>query len=189
MNSPAHHRKSHESNSRHAPRLNESFNLGYDQYYGRQDFSNTNQDFSMDQDNNFEPNSNFNSNTNPSTGANYNQQRFDYAPDPVLRAEEMSSHLLGWDGPVKGPHYGKGPKGYKRSDENIKDVVCEVLRAHPEIDASEVEVEVVAGEVKLFGSIVSRQMKRMAEGVVEFLPGVEDVHNALKIMRPDAPLK
>lgn len=42
----------------------------------------------------------------------------------------------------RGPHAGRGPKGYQRSDERIREDVCDRLTEHPAIDASEIEVEV-----------------------------------------------
>src|SRR5690606_19088569 len=45
--------------------------------------------------------------------------------------------------------FGKGPKGYRRSSERIKEDVSEALYRHPEIDASEIEVSVQGGEVVL----------------------------------------
>lgn len=77
--------------------------------------------------------------------------------------------------------FGKGPKGYKRSDERILDEVSETLYRHPDIDASEIEVAVEKGHVYLSGWVSSRQMKRMAEAAVEFIMGVEDVHNNLRV--------
>ncbi len=44
-----------------------------------------------------------------------------------------------------GPHFGKGPKGYQRADERIKEDVCEALLIHTEIDATEVEGEHISG--------------------------------------------
>lgn len=164
MSNPERKPRQHSSKPTPAPRLNKSFNQEYDQYYGRRDWTNTNQNFSTDHDNNYEPNSGFTSNTNPSTGSNYNQQGFEHDSELALSS-----------------HYGKGPKGFKRSDESIKEEVSEVLYTHPGVDASEIEVVVHEGIVSLSGSVISRKMKRTAEGVIEFLPGVKDVMNMLKI--------
>jgi len=80
-----------------------------------------------------------------------------------------------------GPHAGKGPKGYIRSDERIKEQVSERLEEHGEVDASEITVSVNEGEVTLEGTIADRSMKRMAEELVEDSPGVKQVHNRLRI--------
>src|SRR5256885_12501149 len=42
---------------------------------------------------------------------------------------------------------GRGPKGYRRSDERIREEVMERLTFSPDIDASDVEVEVQDGVV------------------------------------------
>jgi hypothetical protein len=81
----------------------------------------------------------------------------------------------------RGRFFGKGPKGWKRSDERIKDEVSESLYRDYEIDASEIEVEVKDGVVTLNGSVDSRYSKRSAEECIENLSGVVDVHNRLRI--------
>lgn len=78
-------------------------------------------------------------------------------------------------------HYGKGPKNYSRSDDRIKEEVCEALTRHSEIDPSDVTVEVRSGEVTLSGTIDDRSTKRRIEEVVEDCPGVKDVQNRLKV--------
>jgi hypothetical protein len=77
--------------------------------------------------------------------------------------------------------YGRGPKGWKRSDERIQDEVSEMLARNPDVDASDVEVLVENGEVTLRGVVEDRGQKRHAEDIVEDIFGVEDVHNELKI--------
>jgi hypothetical protein len=83
-----------------------------------------------------------------------------------------------------GPHRGKGPAGYQRSDERIRELVCEALTDDGEIDATRIEVSVKGGEVTLTGAIEDRRMKRLAEDCVEAVPGVKDVHNQLRIGEP-----
>lgn len=78
---------------------------------------------------------------------------------------------------------GRGPKGYKRSDERIREDVSEALARHPDIDASEIEVDVKEGLVTLRGSVDDRRTKRMAEDSVENLSGVRDVRNELSVNR------
>ncbi len=76
---------------------------------------------------------------------------------------------------------GRGPRGYKRSDERIKDDVCEHLTMHPEVDASEIEVQVVNGEVTITGMVHSRWEKRRSEEIAEDVYGVNNVHNNLRV--------
>lgn len=80
-----------------------------------------------------------------------------------------------------GTHAGKGPKGYQRSDERIKEEVSEALSRHGDVDASEVEVAVKDGEVTLTGTVDSREAKRAAEQAAEDCDGVKDVHNQLRV--------
>lgn len=85
----------------------------------------------------------------------------------------------GWE--QVGPMTGRGPRGYRRSDERIQDDVCDRLTRHGEIDASEVEIQVEQGEVTLNGMVPTRRMKRLAEDEAWSLPGVEQVHNRLRV--------
>lgn len=80
-----------------------------------------------------------------------------------------------------GPYTGRGPRGYRRSDDYIREDVCTHLTWHGDIDASDIEVRVQNGEVMLEGTVDSRQTKRLAEEVAESVPGVADVHNRLRI--------
>ena len=82
---------------------------------------------------------------------------------------------------IPGPFSGLGPQGYQRSDESILEDVCERLTQHGYIDASRLTVDVDNGEVTLEGDVDDRRAKRMAEDLVDSIPGVYDVHNRLKI--------
>ena len=79
-----------------------------------------------------------------------------------------------------GGHRGKGPQGYTRSDDRIKETVCEALHDDDHVDASHIEVVVKNGEVILTGSVEDRRQKRIAEDVIERLPGVKDIQNQLR---------
>jgi osmotically-inducible protein OsmY len=78
---------------------------------------------------------------------------------------------------------GRGPKGYQRSDERIREDVCERLTQHSEIDASEIELQVNNGEITLTGSVEDRRQKRLAEDVAENVFGVRETHNQLRISK------
>ena len=82
----------------------------------------------------------------------------------------------------EGPYAGMGPKGYQRSDERIREDVCDRMTAHGQLDARGIEVEVPDGEVWLRGEVDNRGAKRLAENIADGVPGVVDVHNRLKIM-------
>jgi len=77
-------------------------------------------------------------------------------------------------------HYGKGPKGYVRSDERIREDVCDRLSDDDEIDASDITVNVSGGEVRLEGTVLDRHSKHRAEDVAEAVSGVRDVTNSLR---------
>jgi hypothetical protein len=76
---------------------------------------------------------------------------------------------------------GRGPKNWHRSDERIREDVNERLTDHPDIDASEIEVQVKNGEVTLAGTLNDRHSKRLAEEVAERVSGVKEVHNQVRI--------
>jgi len=80
-------------------------------------------------------------------------------------------------------HFGKGPKGYTRSDERLKEEVSDRLMQNAEIDASNITVQVKDGEVTLEGTVDDRMDKRLAEDLVEDIMGVKDVTNRLKVQR------
>ena len=80
-------------------------------------------------------------------------------------------------------HRGKGPKGYQRSDERIKEDINEQLTQDPDIDATELEVEVEKGVVTLRGTIDSREMKWRVESLTDEVSGVKDVQNQVRVQR------
>lgn len=80
-----------------------------------------------------------------------------------------------------GPHRGKGPSGYQRSDERIREMVCESLADDDQIDATHIEVAVSHGEVTLSGTVEDRRTKRDAEDCAWCVSGVRDVQNMLRV--------
>lgn len=88
----------------------------------------------------------------------------------------------------EGSHFGKGPKGYKRSDELLYEDVCNALEISPLVDASNIEVSVRNGVVCFSGTVEDREAKRFAEFEVENISGVKDVQNLLKISKKDRTL-
>lgn len=94
---------------------------------------------------------------------------------------DLHDRVRGTLGTHRGEHYGKGSKGWMRSDGNIRDEIYEALYAHPEIDTSLVEVSVEKGIVYLKGKVRSRGHKKLAESCAESVSGVTDVHNDLTL--------
>jgi hypothetical protein len=80
---------------------------------------------------------------------------------------------------------GRGPKGYERSDERLKEMICERLTEDHDIDASEISVDVSNREVTLSGTVGERQTKYQIEQLVDDCGCVEDIHNQIRVQRAD----
>ena len=79
---------------------------------------------------------------------------------------------------------GIGPKNYERSDDRIREDVCERLSQDEYVDAHDIEVGVSEGVVTLSGTIDDRNSKRRAEDIAESVGGVRDVQNQLRLSQP-----
>lgn len=75
---------------------------------------------------------------------------------------------------------GRGPKGYRRSDERIREDINDRL-SEGYLDASDVEVTVANAEVTLTGTVNSRWDKRRAEDIAESVSGVSNVENRIRV--------
>ncbi len=82
---------------------------------------------------------------------------------------------------LAGQHRGKGPKGYHRSDERIREDVSDRLSDDDYVDASDIDVQVNNNEVILSGTVDSRDAKRRAEELAERVSGVQNVENRLRV--------
>lgn len=80
-----------------------------------------------------------------------------------------------------GPFVGRGPRNYRRSDESIREDIGERLARDPEIDPSEVEVQVTDGEVLLTGTVGSRADRRRIEDMAWEVSGVRQVQCQLRV--------
>jgi osmotically-inducible protein OsmY len=76
---------------------------------------------------------------------------------------------------------GRGPKGYERSDDRLREIICERLTDDPRIDASDVHIEVKDKIVKLTGTVSDRRSKYEIEDVVERCGGVKDIDNQVRV--------
>ncbi len=114
------------------------------------------------------------------SGLEYGRQRF---------GQHRGSTFIGQrGGSQEGSQFrnvGRGPKGYKRSDERICEDVSDRL-SDGTIDASEITVNVQNGEVTLAGTVESRHTKFLAENMADSVPGVKDVHNQLRVVKPES---
>lgn len=108
---------------------------------------------------------------------NFGPLERDHGRQRVVKREPRS-------GMKRPDHRGKGPIGYRRSNESIKEDVSESLYRNTQVDASGITVSVSNGVVTLDGLVDSREQKKEAEQAVENLAGVEDVYNYLKIKQP-----
>ncbi|MDY7228288.1 BON domain-containing protein [Hyalangium rubrum] len=101
-------------------------------------------------------------------------------------------HDMGHGGFLGGGNYrsgspmptGRGPKGYQRSDERIREDICDRLMMGW-MNAENVDVEVRNGEVTLKGMVKSRDEKRAIEALAESVLGVKDLINMLRVERTD----
>ncbi|WP_224242694.1 BON domain-containing protein [Hyalangium gracile] len=77
---------------------------------------------------------------------------------------------------------GRAPKGYQRSDDRIREDICDRLMMSW-MNAENVDILVRNGEVTLQGTVKSRDEKRAIEALAESVLGVKDISNALRVER------
>src|SRR6476620_11241579 len=107
----------------------------------------------------------------------FDTRRSNWSGSPFENEREYNwNHRQGWDqyynqrssgsrhhggsliGHDRGGHSGRGPKGYRRSDDSIFHDVCDTLTMSADIDASDIEVTVKDGVVYLNGTVSDREM-------------------------------
>lgn len=110
---------------------------------------------------------------------------FDRTRDEVSSwmGDRDALHRRQHDAAVRGEHSGRGPKGYRRSDERIREDVSDRLTDDSWLDAHGVEVAVSNADVTLSGTVRSREDKKRAEALAESVSGVGNVQNNLRIDR------
>jgi hypothetical protein len=77
----------------------------------------------------------------------------------------------------------RGQRARRRPDETLAQEIREVLANDPELDATDVEIEVEGGAVTLSGVVDESDAKLLAEELIETLPGVREVHNRIRVER------
>jgi hypothetical protein len=80
----------------------------------------------------------------------------------------------------KGRFFGRTPQGYTRSDERIREDVCDQLM-YGHVDPSAVSVTVSEGEVTLEGRVEQRRDKYAVEEIAASVLGVREVNNRLRV--------
>jgi hypothetical protein len=116
----------------------------------------------------------------PRLGYSTSTGRRDYEDRDLGHGGMLGPYRAGAQRPM-----GRGPKGYQRSDDRIREDICERLMASP-YDASDVEITVSQGEVTLVGTVHSRADKWGIEDVADSVLGVQDVHNQIRLNRGEA---
>lgn len=77
----------------------------------------------------------------------------------------------------------RGPKGYQRSDERLREEICERLMNRWDIDSSDVTVNVQEGRVTVEGVVPERRMRHAIEDLVDDCHGVQDIENHIRVQR------
>jgi hypothetical protein len=113
-------------------------------------------------------------------GRGYDERSFGRDRNEGFWDETKREMREGWN-KVKETFRGRGPKGYARSDERIREDICDRLSWHHDVDATNIEVMVKDGEVELTGTVEERRQKRLAEDIVEDILGVKDVTNRIRV--------
>jgi osmotically-inducible protein OsmY len=79
--------------------------------------------------------------------------------------------------------YARGPKGYTRSDERIKEDISERLWRAEYMDSSEVTIAVKDGAVTLSGTVPERWMRHEIENIADSCMGVQDIEDNIRVQR------
>lgn len=74
-----------------------------------------------------------------------------------------------------------GPRGYTRTDDRIRDEICERLTFASGVDVSEVTVDVANGKVTLGGTVHRRSQKFDIEDLADNTFGVTEVENNIRV--------
>lgn len=110
-----------------------------------------------------------------------------------MRQNKGTAHTRGVGSGYRGSYYGsdsydsasvsyrgRGPKGYVRSDQRLREIICEHLTDDSNIDASDISIEVENQYVRLTGSIEDPELKQEVEALIERVGGVKGIDNQLR---------
>jgi len=84
--------------------------------------------------------------------------------------------------------YGDDFARERKTGNPIRDELCARLAEHSEIDASEIDVEVVDGAVTLSGTVNSSLQKQIVLDMALACEGVTDVRNQLQVTDREVPI-
>lgn len=76
---------------------------------------------------------------------------------------------------------GVGPKGYRRTDQLLREEICDRLCDDADVDATHIEVSVRDGVVELIGTVADHRQKYRTEFIADAVRGVLDVINRLHV--------
>jgi hypothetical protein len=108
------------------------------------------------------------------------QREFDSG---IMRSYGSGGDMPRWSSSAEQSFRGRGPRGYRRSDDRIREDICDRLTEDHDIDASDIDIKVEGGEVTLEGTVEERRLKWLAEEIASRCSGVVDVHNHLRVQR------
>lgn len=118
-----------------------------------------------------------------SGGQSYSGGQRVYPDDPGYRRHAPYAAQAGAPGGQRAGRHPVGPKGYRRTDERVREDVCERLAMNPYVDVGDVSVEVANGVVTLDGTVRERREKYVIEDIADAVFGVTDVDNHLRVQR------
>jgi len=179
-------------------------------YRGEQEYGRSGRDYGAEREPGygFYDRDDFASRRSESGGRHQYEQRFDppsYSRDRYERENRMntgggergfidkaSDEVASWFGDTDAEHRrqmdqyrGVAPKGYTRSDDRIREDVSDRFTDDPYIDASDITITVANSEVTLSGNVNTRDQRRRAEDVAEYVSGVKHVQNNIRVRRND----
>ncbi|HYG43776.1 MAG TPA: BON domain-containing protein [Bordetella sp.] len=95
---------------------------------------------------------------------------------------ETGAGDYGWQEPALRKSQRISPKGYVRSDERVREDLCERL-SRSGLDVSDVSVDVSDGTVTLEGTVSDRRTKHAIEDCADDCVGVNDIQNHIRVNR------
>lgn len=78
-------------------------------------------------------------------------------------------------------HSQRGPEGYRRSDERIREIITDMIQTDPAIDSRDLDIKVHEGRVRLTGYIPDADAEKRISAVIQRVPGIKEIESELKI--------